>query len=271
MNATIEQQPQMPQTPYTQANTRWGPVWRGMEVWARDGKIGQLIMIVRDRRTDEPSHLVVRRGRLWWRHDLLVPLHWMIEIAGTRVNMNLRMQQVAHLAVYRSPEQIQYDVCEQLYTTPVLMRNSNFFAITVTVRSNVVYLRGAVRDTRHKMLAQSVAHQVQGVHEVQNELVADMDVEQQIGDVLARAERVNHGDVQAQVALGRVWLRGTVPTSAVHDWITQRVLNIHGVAVVHDEIMVAATAEPTQLPTHRSSCAHTAGGNYSPLRRELSL
>lgn len=248
MNAIETQQRQVPHGPSRQAHTRWGLVRSGMEVWARDGKIGQLMMIVRDRRTDEPSHLVVRRGQLWWRHDLLVPLHWMIEIAGTRINMNLRMGQVEHLPAYRSAEQIQYDVCEQLYTTPLFMRNSDFLAISVTVRSNLVYLRGAVRDTRHKMLAQTLAHQVQGVHEVQNELVADTDVERQIGDLLACAEQVNGGDVQAQVALGRVWLRGTVPTSAVHHWITQQVRNIHGVAVVHDEIMVAAAAAPKQIP-----------------------
>jgi hypothetical protein len=78
----------------------------------------------------------------------------------------------------RSNERIREDVCERLLADPEVDASD----IEVRVENGEVTLEGAVRNRREKRLAEDIAYECRGVHDVHNRLlVAPDDVEVHIG------------------------------------------------------------------------------------------
>ncbi|HEY8476951.1 MAG TPA: BON domain-containing protein [Chloroflexota bacterium] len=87
--------------------------------------------------------------------------------------------------------------------------------ILVTMRDDVVVLRGRVRTRSLKSIAASIAARVPGVGRVENELVADPDVEQDVAVALSRDPVTREHRVLVSSYYGVVHLSGDVPDDEV--------------------------------------------------------
>lgn len=217
--------------------TEFGIVRKGMNAWAHDGKIGRVVLIVRNRHTGDPSHLVVQQGWLWGRR-LLIPLHWAIQIVNDRINLNLRKVQLAHLAEYRSDQQITRDVYKAIYTSPTFMPSGDCATIAVYVRDGVVTLQGNVRDQARRFEAQALANRIAGVQELRNELIGDDELRRRIEQEVLSDEAVCTLDLLITVNLGLIEIRGHVSTVPVYDRIIVLVRQVSGVRAIWDNLVV---------------------------------
>jgi osmotically-inducible protein OsmY len=232
---------QLMQTEGISHNDRFAQVRPGMSVWGLDGKIGSVLLVAQNRHTGEPSHLVVRRSFWPWSPRVVMPLHWMRAIENGRITMNVRIWQLQHFAPYRSDREIKRDLVRQIRNTLTFAQAADYLAIGLWVEQNVVLLRGNVRDATRKMQVQALAHQVVGVHEVRNELVADDDLHRRIAQMVAAMPQVAVSALEINVALGAVHIVGTVPSTEQRDRLIAALREVHGVRHIWSHLQIAPT------------------------------
>lgn len=242
------------------AATRWGIIRKGMQVWGRDGKVGRVMLIVRDRYTQEPAHLVVRRGWLWGRR-VLIPLHWTIAILDDRIDLNIRLWQLEHLPEYRSDEQIAQAALAAFAASPTFMTHGDFAAVRVQVRDGVVSLRGNVRDGLRRFEAQAIANRVLGVQEVRNELIADDELQLRVEQAITSDATLRTLNASATVNLGVVHLRGYVPTAALYERLLAAVRQVDDVRAIWDDL---AVIPPLEQQAHGTSALRERQGLARP-------
>jgi osmotically-inducible protein OsmY len=222
--------------------TPFGMVRLGMDVWSHDGKIGRVVLIVRDRHTQDPSHLVVQCGWFWGRH-LLIPLHWTIKVVDNRINLNLRKAQIIHLAEYRSDEQIARKVQAAIYSSSSFMPSGDCATIKVLVQHGVVTLRGNVRDRARSFAAQAIANSIQGVQELRNELVADDELKRLVERKITHDPVLTTLDLLVTVHLGLVEIGGYVPADSLREQLITHVRQVAGVRAIWNKVVVDVAAD----------------------------
>lgn len=72
-------------------------VCRGAEVWATDGAIGQVDEFMIAPTSGHITHLVLRKGHLWGRRDIAVPLSIIQHMEEYRVDLKVDKQAIAAL------------------------------------------------------------------------------------------------------------------------------------------------------------------------------
>jgi hypothetical protein len=185
----------------TQVDTQEGGIRVGTKVVARDGTAGRVAFLMHDRRTREPTHLVVRRGWFWSRL-IEVPLNLIVETRPDRIGLSVDMRQFEQLPEYRADGEIADDVWLALVGDAAFAQNADFGAIHVDVLQRVVELRGHVRGTDHKHAATRIARGVPGVEVVHNYLIADDDLRARVEHTLVSDPVLQIPEVRAEADLG---------------------------------------------------------------------
>jgi uncharacterized protein YrrD len=72
-------------------------VRRGAAVFAQDGKIGHVHEFVADPTTGHVTHLVLTRGHLWGKHDVIIPLSAIKIYGDERVTLKIDKRAVGEL------------------------------------------------------------------------------------------------------------------------------------------------------------------------------
>lgn len=72
-------------------------VHRGATVQAADGRAGKIDEFVVSESDGRITHLILRRGQLWWKRDVVVPVAQVREVTGDIVYLKLARQEVARL------------------------------------------------------------------------------------------------------------------------------------------------------------------------------
>ncbi len=110
--------------------------------------------------------------------------------------------------------------------------------VQVTVRGDTVTLSGLVRTGTAKEIAGNLAREVQGVAQVDNQLVVDAETEIAVAQALAADTRLAQSfpGILVGVVFGVVYLKGTVPTLQDKTRANQIALAVPGVRRVSNEL-----------------------------------
>ncbi|MCS6964175.1 BON domain-containing protein [Thermoflexus sp.] len=116
----------------------------------------------------------------------------------------------------------------------------NFHLIRVDARDGRVILEGVVPSTAMKRMAEILARSIPGVREVQNDLVADPEIEAELGLRLAADPELSspQARVLATSVQGDVTLAGWVPNEAARQRAEQIARSIRGVRNVVNNLQV---------------------------------
>jgi len=120
----------------------------------------------------------------------------------------------------------------------------NFHLIRVDVQDGRVILDGVVPSTAIKRMAETLARSIPGVREVQNDLVADPEIEAELGLRLAADPELSPPQARVLVTSvqGDVTLVGWVPNEASRQRAEQIARSIRGVRNVVNNLRVKAMA-----------------------------
>ncbi|WP_376790368.1 BON domain-containing protein [Thermoflexus sp.] len=120
----------------------------------------------------------------------------------------------------------------------------NFHLIRIEARDGRVILDGVVPSTAMKRMAETLARSIPGVREVQNDLIADPEIEAELG--LRLAEDPDLSPPRARVLVtsvqGDVTLAGWVPDEAARQRAEEIARSIRGVRNVVNNLRVKAAA-----------------------------
>ncbi len=116
----------------------------------------------------------------------------------------------------------------------------NFHLIRVDARDGRVVLDGVVPSTTMKRMAETLARAIPGVREVQNNLVADPEIEAELGLRLAADPELSPPQARVLVTSvqGDVTLAGWVPSEAARERAEQIARSIRGVRNVVNNLRV---------------------------------
>ncbi|MDW8064285.1 MAG: BON domain-containing protein [Anaerolineae bacterium] len=116
----------------------------------------------------------------------------------------------------------------------------NFHLIRVDARDGRVMLKGIVPSTSMKRMAEILARSIPGVREVQNDLVADPEIEAELGLRLAADPELSSSQARVLIisAQGDVTLAGWVPNEAARQRAEQIARSIRGVRSVVNNLQV---------------------------------
>src|SRR5574341_52565 len=131
--------------------------------------------------------------------------------------------------------------------------------IQVETRRGTVILSGNVRSRAVKETAELIARAVKGVSAVQNQLLADTDVEVMVAQALSADVRTWAGfpGILVGVVFGVVYLKGTVGSADIKNAATEIAARVAGVRRVSNELIVA-TPQKTATPAKPSEAAAPA-------------
>lgn len=131
--------------------------------------------------------------------------------------------------------------------------------VQVDVQGGTVILSGNVRSRAVKEMAERIARGVKGVSAVQNQLLADTDVEVAVAQALSADVRTRAGfpGILVGVVFGVVYLKGTVASADIKNAATEIVAKVAGVRRVSNELTVAAP-QKTAAPAKPSEAAAPA-------------
>jgi osmotically-inducible protein OsmY len=123
--------------------------------------------------------------------------------------------------------------------------------VHVSANDDCVVLTGIVRSRTAREMAERLAQNVPGVARVDNQLVADADVEIAVAQALATDARTASAfpGLLVGVVFGIVYLKGTAPTSQIKDAATEVARTVPGVRRVSNELIVLSEPKAAPKPT----------------------
>jgi uncharacterized protein YrrD len=163
------------------------PLRAGQKVFALDGEVGRLDLVLIDAPTRRVSYLVVRRGRLLV-HDTLIPVEWIKDVGQDTIVLNVTRERLAELPEYRPDDEIAADVLDALWYRADL-RPIDLQFVDVHVRDGIVELEGHTHNERTRQLIEEAARGVKGVMGVRNHLDTFEELEKAIKEAQRTAGR----------------------------------------------------------------------------------
>jgi osmotically-inducible protein OsmY len=112
--------------------------------------------------------------------------------------------------------------------------------IALRVEQGVVHLTGRVRSRPLKVLATYLLEQVPGVQRVQNDLIADPDLEIAVAEALEQDPELAPLCIRVYARHGVVRLEGHVPSADLERRAVERASQVPGVAELRSELTVDA-------------------------------
>jgi osmotically-inducible protein OsmY len=214
---------------------------RRTEVVCTDGPAGQVHQVLLDRDSGVATHVVMRRG-LRLPRDVVVPLSWARSITPERIELAVGCDELDLLPEYRPDEEIADNVLQRLHDTPQF-QGVDLDSVHIEVNGGVVWLGGHVRSRDLRELAGEVATRVPGVLRVENALIADDELAAEVERALLADERLHAVDLQVDVLLGVVELRGSVATPDERDEAARVASRVPGVEAVTNTLEVRSSVD----------------------------
>jgi osmotically-inducible protein OsmY len=113
--------------------------------------------------------------------------------------------------------------------------------LTLDVSHQVVQVSGRVRSVAQKQLIDALVGRIEGVREVQNQLVADPEIARDVALALARDSELASHVIQVVSQLGEVTLYGSVPSETLRDRAIEIAAGLGVVRSVESGLVVAQT------------------------------
>lgn len=136
--------------------------------WAcnADGEVGPVEVVLLDARTDQVSHLVVRRGGLVGQ-DTVVPAAWVRDVQGDRIVLDATREQLAQLPEYR-PDDAITDAVQGILWYRSNLPETEVRHVKARTVDGVVELGGYASTERGRMAIETLVRGVSGVLDVRN-------------------------------------------------------------------------------------------------------
>jgi hypothetical protein len=208
-------------------------VERGMPVNNLEKTIGQVDHVLVDRHSLEITHLVVDPGLLG--HSLVMPIAMVQEIAEDELCVEATDQELGLLPRYtpRDEAEVLADLQRRLVST-----SFDSGDVKATFNNGALRLTGVVPDVQAKRRAGVIARSLQGVIEVENDLVTDTSIVAHVIDALSTDPRTNVAIVGVLNERGVVTLKGQVDDPNTRDAAEEIARRQPGVADVLNELDV---------------------------------
>jgi len=144
--------------------------------------------------------------------------------------------------VKRSNEALQAAVRQAILSFDPLRMFSH--SISIRVNDSRVRLEGTVRTPVMKRMAEELARKVAGVQGVQNDLLADTELEVQVAQRLAADPRTRllTDEITVRSFLGTIYLQGSVDSPLRREMAAQVAGEVKGVKQVVNELVVRERA-----------------------------
>lgn len=218
------------------AHACWHDIRAGMGVRCQDGSIGRVVGLAPDW-VDRPTHLLVQTGPLV-SHEIALPLQWVAQVMPDQVVLHVRRRHLARVLPCVTDDQIQAEVREALHDAPTFRADDAFLMIDVAARGHVVTLGGHVRTLWRALLAETIARQVPGVWDVQNQLIGDDEVEDAVMQALQHERRLHPSALRVQSLFGQITLRGKLRTAEEATLALLLARRVPGVRTINNQLTV---------------------------------
>lgn len=229
-------------------------IGRKTEVGNLQGTIGHVDHIVIDTQSGKITQLVMRKG--FFPEYVVIPQAEIEEISDDKVFVNLSSEELAALPRYhpRKDEEIQVDVQHRLQEGwPA------FSGIAVTSESGSVRLTGYVKSKAVAYHAAEVTQLVDGVIDVQNDLIVDpaavpvdrdaamVDLARQVHHALITDPRTADAVIEVVKDHSTVILQGKVDSEETRRGAEAIALQQPGVTAVDNQLVVARVEAAPKL------------------------
>jgi len=208
--------------------------------------LGHVDHVVVDGQNGQITHLIMQRGFL--AESVVIPAEQIGEIDKQAVFVAVSEQELAALTRYkpRSADEILADLYDGLQKEwpPV------FEDVHATLEGGILRLTGRVHSDVLRYRAQSAVRTIEGVIDVQNDLVVDSDmppiapaaeqpvsIETRIGTALATDPQTKQALIEVIVDRGVVTLQGQVEKAEAREAAAEIARQQPGVTVVHNELV----------------------------------
>lgn len=177
----------------------------GQSVLCSDGYAGRVVSWALDG-SAQLRGVAVRLGRLWGR-QVSVPAGWIQSYDRTTMRLGIDRSTLHALPTWRTDAELAAAARRALATAGVL-QSGDYGHLSVTASAGTVTLSGHVGASADRPRAERALHELPGVLEVQNDLVADDDLVNLVSQALARDEGTRNGMIFVAVSRGVVILSG---------------------------------------------------------------
>ncbi len=219
---------------------------RGLPVFAADGrKIGTLDHLLIERKEGRIAYLAVRKGLLL-KHSRLIPVEEIEKVTDEGIYLKLSLEEICELPHFTSRSDAA--IVQELRRLLDEEEEFDFSAVHVGVDRGHVTLTGHVASIKAKRRAEAIARGVLGVVGVTNHLIADGDLHARVITALAADPRTALLDVEVACHLGKITVRGTVPSEAHAQAVLEVVRHVPGVVAVEADLEVNPEAHEPHLP-----------------------
>ncbi len=186
-------------------------IGRGTKVFALDGPVGEIDHVLVDKKTNEVTHFVIRKGILPRR--VVVPMSWVNNVLDDGVYLKVSREELEKLTqhVRRADEDIAAEVRDRL----AQVSEYDLSRVQAEVHDGVVRLTGQVKDVAARRHAEIVARRVEGVIDVENAITTDTGVVARVLSALLEDPRTRLYTIEVTSDHGVVTLSGTVPSEEV--------------------------------------------------------
>lgn len=218
----------------------------GQRVECNDGPAGKVARVLVDNATGRATHIVIRKGSLRPR-DVIVPLEWVARFYPERLELGISRSELDRLPEYRPDEELREAIDRALWQDDSLrIEVLEQDALITQVQDGIVTLRGHIRSQAQRRRMQALIHQVPGVLGVEDQTVADDELEVAVATALAQDSRTRGQLIRVRARLGYVNLLGEVPDAAVRVAAEEVAARVPGVRAVMN--FLQTPGEPHQWP-----------------------
>ncbi len=219
---------------------------RGLPVFTADGrKIGTLDHLLVERESGRIAYLAVRKGLLL-RHSRLIPAEAVAKVTDEGVSLKLSLEEICKLPHFTSRSDAA--IAQELRRLLDEEDEFDFSAVHVGVDKGHVTLTGHVPSIKAKRRAEALARGILGVVGVSNHLITDGDLKARVITALAADPRTALLDVEVECSLGKITLRGVVPSEAHKEAVLEVVRHVPGVVAVEAHLEIDPAAHEPHMP-----------------------
>lgn len=218
----------------------------GQRVECTDGPAGQVTRLLVDNTSGRASHFVMRKGSLRPR-DIIVPVEWIVRSTPERLELSVPRSELDQLPPYRDDEELREAVEQALWRDDsIRIEVLEQDALILQVHDGIVTLSGYIRSRAQHRRMEALIRQVPGVLEIEDQTIADDELEIAVAAALAQDNRTRGQLIRVRARLGYVNLLGDVPDAAVRDAAEEVAARVPGVRAVMN--FLCTPEEPQHLP-----------------------
>src|SRR5687768_15938292 len=179
----------------------------GQKVYCQDGYAGKVVALRLNSERKYPS-FVVQTGLLF-RNRYIVPGEWLDRIESDRVYLSAKKEDLNALPEER-PDPILVIEVERALREQAIVRGAEIKGIHVTAGHGFINLNGYVPDSAQKARAENAARRIQGVLDVENQLVVDEDLKIAATGAVAEIPDSSGQGISVNAQNGFITLSGNV-------------------------------------------------------------